>query len=65
MDIQINYQGHEKRTKKAQKLWQSILAEYNSGVPAEKIRTRYINPKTGKHYSRSHIYWALRRLKEV
>ena len=62
--MKIKYQGHKKRTEIARELWEKIAELYNSGISPEDIRLNHIdpNPKTGKPYSRGHIYLALARV---
>jgi len=61
--MEIKYQGHEQRKRKASDLWLRVGTDYNGGMPAREIAKRYTNPKTGKHYTREHIYWILNKLK--
>jgi hypothetical protein len=63
--IDIVYQNHQKRIDRALILWKQIVKEYNGGTPAQDIAKTYINPLTGKHYTRAHIYWILSRMKNI
>lgn len=63
--MEIKYQNHEQKTKRALATWVKIAEDFNNGVPAAKIAPRYTNPTTGKAYSRSHVYYILRKLREV
>lgn len=61
--MKIKYQRHEKRKNIAQALWRQVVKEYNSGKSAQAIANSYFNPKTGKLYTRAHIYWILNKMK--
>ena len=70
--MEIKYQGHKNRKEKAIEIWRKIARDFNGDpangikpVPADKLRLRYTNPKTGKSFSRSHIYYVLRKLQEI
>lgn len=63
--MEIKYQRHSKKSKKALSTWVKIAADFNNGISASKIAPRYTNPETGKPYSRSHIYYILRKLREM
>ncbi len=54
--IDIVYQEHSLRRKKAAKIWHKVLTDYNSGHTAQEIAKR--NKKT-----RSWVYWVLRKFK--
>jgi hypothetical protein len=58
---EIKYHKHERRKQRAQAFWRQIVREYNSGKSAQSIAEAYINPKTGKNYTRAHIYWILKK----
>lgn len=62
--MEIKYQRHSQKSKKARSTWVRIAAEFNSGIPASKIAPRFTNPETKKPYSRSHVYYILRKLRE-
>lgn len=62
--MDIKYQGHGRRSKRAISFWLQVAQEYNDGIPPEEIAEKHINPKTGKPYTREHIYWILKRVKE-
>jgi hypothetical protein len=63
--MDIKYTGHETRTKNARNIWFSVATDLNSGMSIEEIRQRYTNPLTGKPYSKSHIYFMLRYIKNT
>lgn len=62
--MEIKYHNHTKRKKEAMDLWLRVATDYNNGLSATKIAKRYTNPKTGKPYTREHIYFILRKLSE-
>lgn len=63
--MKIKYQRHSDRINKARLFWKKIATEYNKGkLSAAQIAKKNINPKTGKPYTRAHIYYALRKLRE-
>lgn len=62
--MKIEYQGHTRRTKKAVEFWLSVAKDYNDGMAPENIAMKYINPRTGKNYTREHIYWILSRVRK-
>lgn len=37
-------------------LGKKVVADYNKGIPVDEFRQKYINPRTGKPYSRQRIY---------
>jgi mannose/cellobiose epimerase-like protein (N-acyl-D-glucosamine 2-epimerase family) len=63
--MKIKYQGHKARTQKAIPLWVAIATDYNAGIGVTELRNsgKYINPKTGKPYSRAFFYWVFNKLK--
>lgn len=63
--MKVKYQGHEKRKVRAQAFWRQVVKEYNGGKTAQSIANNYINPKTGKNYTRAHIFWILKVMKPV
>lgn len=63
--MKVKYQRHQKRSVRAQALWRQFAKEFNSGKSAQLIADSYINPKTGKNYTRAHIYWALKKASEL
>jgi len=62
--MDIEYQGHSRRSKKAIELWLNVAKDYNDGMAPEEIANKYVNPKTGKNYTREHIYWILARVRK-
>ena len=42
-----------------------VAADFNAGIPAAEIANRYRNPMTGQNYSRTHIYWILKKVKQL
>ena len=63
--MQINYQGQSKRKDRSIIFWKQLVGEYNSGKTVQEIADQYINPKTGKNYTRAHIYWVLKKMSNV
>lgn len=61
--MEIKYQMHEKRHKLALAFWRQVVRDFNKGKTAKEIADFYVNPKTGKHYTRAHIYWILEQMK--
>ena len=61
--MQIQMQGHSRIKKLAAKFWFDVLKDYNEGLSADEIAAKYTNPKTGKSYTRQHIYWILRQIR--
>lgn len=39
--------------------------DWNEGKTAQYIADHYKNPRTGKPYGISHVFWVLRKLKEM
>lgn len=65
MMVNIKYQKHDKRKTRAQAFWGQVVGEYNGGKSAQDIASSYINPATGKNYTRAHIYWILQKMKKL
>ena len=63
--MKVKYQGHEKRRNRAQAFWRQVVRDYNGGKSAQAIAEYYVNPKTGKTYTRAHIYWILQQMKGI
>ena len=63
--MKIKYQGHQKRTNRAQAFWRQVVKDFNGGKSAQSIANFYVNPKTGKNYTRAHIYWILDKMKGI
>ncbi len=63
--MDIEYKGHDERKQKAREFWLKVLTDYQSGMTPVDIAGRNLNPKTGKKYSREHIYYILRRLRNM
>jgi len=62
--MEIKYQKHSKRLQKATDFWLKVAAEYNAGLTAKDIAEKYVNPVSGRHYTREHIYWILKKLQK-
>lgn len=58
----VKYQRHNKRKNRAQAFWRQVVKEYNGGRSAQTIADNYVNPSTGKNYTRAHIYWILKKM---
>jgi hypothetical protein len=63
--MKVKYQNHEKRKNRAQAFWRQVLKDYNGGKSAQAIANFYVNPKTGKNYTRAHIYWILEKMLQI
>lgn len=63
--MEIKYQKHTMRKKQARDFWIRVATDFNGGIPASKIAKRYTNPKTGKPYTREHIYYILKQVKTI
>lgn len=63
--MEIKYQGHKARTQKALPTWIAIATDYNAGSSVDDLikSGKYINPKTGKSYSRGYFYWVFNKVK--
>lgn len=61
--MEITYQGHKKRSQRAHDLWLRIATDFNAGMSAKDIASRYTNPITKRPYTREHIYLVLRKIK--
>lgn len=63
--MQIEYDGNKSRRREVKDLWLRIATDFNAKIPVDIIRERYLNPKTGKPYNRTHIYYILKQVKEM
>jgi hypothetical protein len=63
--VSIKYQMHNKRKNRAQAFWRQVVKEFNGGRSAQVIADSYVNPSTGKNYTRAHIYWILKKMREL
>lgn len=61
----ITYHGYKRRTERAKAFWLQVAADYNAGISAKEIAARYINPDTGRQYTREHIYLILRKFRAI
>jgi len=61
--MKVIYQGHKKRVSKAYKQAEQWVKLNNKGITPAEIAAGTINPKTGKPYSRQHVYLQLRKFK--
>lgn len=57
----LTYHKHTKRTERAKIFWRQVVREYKGGKSVQDIANSYINPQTGRTYSRYAIYKALRK----
>lgn len=62
--MQLIKQNHSARKQRALTLWLEMAQLYNEGVPVIQIAKRYINPNTGKYYTREGVYFALKKLRD-
>lgn len=62
--IDVIYQNHDRRKTRAKAFWNQVVTEYNSGVSAQEIADKYINPATGKNYTRAHIFFILKKMRQ-
>lgn len=53
-----------RRVRESREFWLRVYRDLESGLSPEEIRSRYKNPKTGKNYSREHIYWVIAQIEE-
>lgn len=63
--IAIVLQRHEKRKARARVLWAEWLKKYtdkSNPMSAQEIADSYINPVTGKNYTRQHVHNKLRQI---
>jgi len=63
--MKVKYKGHSRRTKVAKSLWLKMAEDYDNDIPPAEIAKKYKNPKTGKPYTRGHVYWVLERLQKI
>ena len=57
--------GQRLRVERAREFWMRVATDLNAGMTPAKIAQRYINPNTGKHYTREHIYWVINVLRKM
>lgn len=66
MDIKYYRQDYLNRLKaKSRAFWQEVVALYNQGKTAKDIAAMFKNPITGKNYTREHIYWILKQMRNL
>lgn len=63
--MDIPKQRHYQRKKEAREFWLRVATDYNAGMTPKEIAERYTNPNTGKPYTREHIHWILKKLRET
>lgn len=51
-----------KRRRETDDFWLNVATDINAGFTPDEIKERYTNPKTGKPYTREHIYWVIREI---
>jgi hypothetical protein len=61
--IDENIKIPTKTNREATQFWLKVATDLNAGFTPDEIAERYTNPKTGKKYTREHIYWVIRQLK--
>lgn len=49
---------------KSRKFWRKVVELYNQGTPVPEIAKKFINPRTGKPYSRQHIHAILKYMRD-
>lgn len=52
------------RMREARKFWPDVVRLYNKGMRVEEIAKQFINSKTGKNYSRGHIFKIIKIMRE-
>ena len=62
MTIQ-RYKGKYRKRKATMEFWLRVATDLNAGMTPDEISKRYVNPNTGKNYTREHIYYVIRELK--
>jgi hypothetical protein len=55
----------ERRKATAQSFWDEVVRLFNSGKSAKDIAAMFKNPTTGKNYTREHIYWILKQMRNL
>lgn len=57
----------QERKAKTLVFWHKVVADYNPPNPisAKEIALKYINPNTGKNYSRQQIYVILKKMRAL
>lgn len=63
--MKVKYRGFKKVTETARQMWLLMANDYNNGVDPNEIVKKYINPRTGKHYTRPHLYWVLKQVAKL
>lgn len=59
--MKIELKGHQIRKNRARAFWKQVVRDLNNGMTVDEIAKSYINPYTGKHYTKSGIYLALKK----
>lgn len=57
------YKGIYRKRKTVMDFWLRVATDLNAGFTPEEIAPRYVNKRTGKAYTREHIYYIIRELK--
>ena len=63
--MQLIKQNHSARKQRALILWLEMAQKYNEGMPVIQIAKQYINPNTGRFYTREGVYFALKQLRNL
>jgi len=55
------------RKEKTLVFWRKVVADYNppNSISAKEIALKYINPNTGKNYSRAQIHVILKKMRSL
>lgn len=51
-----------KRKEEAKKFWEKVKKDLDEGMTPDEIASTYINKRTGKKYTREHIFWIIRQI---
>jgi len=52
------------RKRRSQEFQRKVLMDYNTGLSAGEIASRYVNPQTGKPYTRQYIHMIIRTMRD-
>lgn len=63
--MKLPKQNYTKRKTEAREFWVRVATDYRGGMTPTEIAARYVNPKTGKNYTREHIHWVLNKIRSM